>query len=96
MATATWYVYDVAALVQAMLTLYERPGPLGEPVDVDAIERAARARICVACDQPIQIGEGFEDIRLPTLWAACIPGYRHTDSCPAIAAQRRGGLQLVP
>ncbi|MFB0617203.1 hypothetical protein [Streptomyces sp. AGS-58] len=91
-----WYVYDAASLVRSMLTLRESPGPLGDPADADGVERAVHGKVCAACMEPIHPGEGVEELHLATLSAGSEPAYRHTDSCPVVAARRREALQVVP
>ncbi|MEU0058486.1 DUF6415 family natural product biosynthesis protein [Streptomyces sp. NPDC006334] len=89
------YVYDVATCARALLTLLERPGPLGEPVGEDEIEAAVRRRICGGCCGPIEPGEGFEEVVFASEASGGLHGYRHTDSCTVVAAERRALLAVA-
>ncbi|WP_432198887.1 DUF6415 family natural product biosynthesis protein [Streptomyces sp. bgisy027] len=89
------HLYDLATTVRALLTLWEHPGPLGEPTGKDEIEAAVRRRICGGCCEPIEDGEGFEEAVFLAESSGGIRGYRHTDSCAVLAAQRRRQLRAV-
>jgi hypothetical protein len=83
------WAYDLAIAARALLTLVENPGPLGKPTGEDEIERAVRRKICGGCCQTIEYGEGFEETAFAAEASGGIRGYRHTDSCTVVAAERR-------
>lgn len=81
------YAYYLATSARALLTLIEHPGVLGLPAGEDEIERAVRRRICAGCCEP-----GEDDDNPPGSWPGTrgrVRGYRHTDSCRVVAAERR-------
>jgi hypothetical protein len=89
-------VFDLAILARSLLALWEQPGPLGPAVDEGEIEQALRRRICGACSQPISPGEGAESAVFATEASGGLHGYLHTDSCAAVAEERRARLHAVP
>jgi uncharacterized protein DUF6415 len=89
------YVYEVATCARALLTFLEHPGPLGEPTGADEIEQVVRRKICGGCSGSIEDGEGFEEAVFASEASGGTRGYRHTDSCPAVADERRGLLAIV-
>lgn len=92
----TWYIQDLAVVARSLLILYENPGPLGAPTDEDEIEEALQLRVCGVCLEPIAAGEGYERAVFASDAGAGIRGYRHIDSCAALAEARRQQLRAVP
>ncbi|MFF4501627.1 DUF6415 family natural product biosynthesis protein [Streptomyces sp. NPDC001401] len=52
--------FDLATMARALLTLYQHPGPLGEPTGADEIGEEVRRRLCCACWEPIADDESYE------------------------------------
>ncbi|MEU5257133.1 hypothetical protein [Streptomyces longwoodensis] len=94
--TAWLHVRDLMSTSQTLLDLYERPGPLGEPLESDEIEAAMRARQCGRCGNPISEGQQWRRAILNSRSGPALNGYVHRDSCDVLAAVRRAQLRPVP
>ncbi|MFJ9585328.1 DUF6415 family natural product biosynthesis protein [Streptomyces acidicola] len=90
------HVQDLAIVARALLTLYEHPGPLGQPYRAGEIERAVRRRMCGMCMQLIEDGEPFKRAVFASEASGGIPGYRHTGACAALAETLRAQLRVAP
>lgn len=89
------HAQDLAVISRALLALFENPGPLGPPTGQDEIEEAVGRRVCGACSQPIVDGESFERALYASDSSGGIRGYLHTDSCAALAQERRAQLRAI-
>ncbi|MEU0073515.1 DUF6415 family natural product biosynthesis protein [Streptomyces sp. NPDC006332] len=94
-ATQACHAQDLAVISRALLTLFENPGPLGPPTGQDEIEEAVGRRVCGACSQPIVDGESFERALYTSDSSGGIHGYLHTDTCAALAEERRAQLRAI-
>ncbi|MER6789863.1 DUF6415 family natural product biosynthesis protein [Streptomyces sp. NPDC000658] len=90
------HAFDLALIARSLLILAEQPGPMGSAVDAEEVERVVQRRICGACLQPVEIGEGAEPVVFAAEASGGIRGYLHTDSCVVVAEERRSRLRAVP
>ncbi|MET9812323.1 DUF6415 family natural product biosynthesis protein [Streptomyces sp. NPDC006355] len=94
-AAQACHAQDLAVISRALLTLFENPGPLGPPTGQDEIGEAVGRRVCGACSQPIVDGESFERALYASDSSGGLHGYLHTDSCAALAEERRTQLRAI-
>ncbi|MBK3624893.1 hypothetical protein JHN59_08535 [Streptomyces sp. MBT49] len=89
-------VHDLAVTARSLLTLVQRPGPLGTPQGEGDISAGLGRQICGACTREIGAGEEFK--RQPSDGSVddAATGFVHTDSCAVLAAERRKRLQVAP
>ncbi|WP_435208495.1 DUF6415 family natural product biosynthesis protein [Streptomyces sp. bgisy034] len=73
--------FDLATMTRALLTLYQYPGPLGEPTGADEIAEEIRQRLCGACGEPIADDEPYERGTFDSDSSDGIHGYVHTELC---------------
>ncbi|MEU3510818.1 hypothetical protein ABZ733_23555 [Streptomyces longwoodensis] len=90
------YVRDLMSTSRSLLELYEQPGPLGEPVERNEIERAMRMRQCGRCGNPITEGQEWRRAILHSRSGPMVNGFVHRDCCDVLAAVRRAKLCPVP
>lgn len=85
-------VFELASLCRTALSVVTRPGPLGDPVGLEELQRAVARRVCGACWLPIGDEEPVERKLFTSDTSAVIRGYVHSLLCPP----RRPLLESVP
>ncbi|WP_346179736.1 hypothetical protein [Streptomyces osmaniensis] len=75
--------FDLATTARALLTLYQHPGPLGEPTGAGEIAEEIRRQLREACRAPIADGKPYEWRTFDSHSGEGIHGYVHTELCVA-------------
>lgn len=85
------HTFDLAIVARSLLSLAERPGPLGDPVHEDEVAAAISRRVCAVCLEEIGGDEPADRVSVVGS-AGVIKAYIHAELCVSL----RPRLAVVP